>query len=83
VHPIVRSKKPERKEKKKNEQLAAPSRGKLTNSGDGSLLNGAVSLRNIVTDSKLNPNAPVVVNPKEPEHLGADWSDEDEVPTLL
>jgi len=85
VHPIVRSKKPEAKAKvKENAKLAPPSRGKLTHSGDGSGLTGPVSLSNIVTDSKLNPNAQKGGDvPKEPKHLGADFSDEEEVPPLL
>jgi len=85
VHPIVRSKKPTPKETPKEAaRLAPPSSGKLTGPSDGSGLKGAVSLGSIVTDSRLNPNAPEPGDkPKEPEHLGADFSDEEDVPPLL
>ena len=47
-------------------------------------MRGAVSLRGIVTDAKRNPNAPAAsAGPKAPEHLGEDWSDEEEVPALM
>jgi len=87
VHPIVRSRKPQPKAAPQPKaQLAPPTRGKLTGpaGSDGSGLAGAVNLSAIVTDASLNPNAPQAGGvPKSAEHLGGDWSDEEDVPPLL
>jgi len=84
VCPVVVSKAPEPKRKPKQalQSSAAPAGSLLgpKKGAKGENLKGAVDIRGIVASS---PNAPEGGGPKKAvESLGADWSDEEDVPPL-
>ena len=79
VHPVVVSKAPQKaKPEPKPESLAGPAVPALA--GPGENLKGSVDVRGIVSRA---PETDAGAKPKQEDSLGADFSDEEDVPDLL